>query len=261
MSRQCGVPPDTLQKIDVGTSKGVRRSTYNKVGRLRYEPPVDHFYGAQMPTFPVERRLRALVRAGFTLDWIVSRCDMSLPVLSRVIHGKQRYVHAFQIERVRELYEKFEVIDPVDCGVTENAKLRAILRAQRYGWPPRTCWDPDTIDDPEAFPEWTGACGTAEGARIHVREQIPMCPPCSAFTASDMQIDRLQLARSFDGERFKALRKSKGYSQKEVELASGLSVGQIHHWESGRHTPRDKYLIKALEFLEAGFEDVRSEEE
>lgn len=259
MSRQCGVPPDTLQKIDVGTSRGVRRSTYNKVGELRYEPPVDHFRGAQLPTFGVERRLRALVRAGFTLDWIVSRCGMSLPVLSRVIHGRQRYVHAFQVERVRELYEKFEVADPVDCGVTENAKLRASLKAERYGWEPRTCWDPDTIDDPEAFPEWTGACGTAEGARIHIRERIPVCPRCAGFSASEMQIDRLQLARSFDGQKFKAQRLSRGFTQKQVEIQAGLAIGQIHHWESGRHVPRDRYLYKALEFMGIGFEDVMKE--
>src|SRR5690606_40281199 len=35
-----------------------------------------------------------------------------------------------------------------------------------------------SIDDPDAFPEWTGACGTVHGRQVHMREKIPMCDPC-----------------------------------------------------------------------------------
>lgn len=42
----------------------------------------------------------------------------------------------------------------------------------------------DTIDDPAAFPDWTGQCGTAAGYSAHSRHHVPYCDPCRrAWTA------------------------------------------------------------------------------
>ena len=40
-------------------------------------------------------------------------------------------------------------------------------------------WDDDTIDDPAAFPDWTGKCGTPDGYDAHYKMKIlPSCQPC-----------------------------------------------------------------------------------
>lgn len=45
-------------------------------------------------------------------------------------------------------------------------------------WAPVGAWDEDTLDDPDAAPDWTGRCGTPGGAEAHRRRGTPTCQAC-----------------------------------------------------------------------------------
>jgi hypothetical protein len=83
--------------------------------------------------------------------------------------------------KVDQMYRKLALVKPEDHGIAEGAIVRAKTYARKAGWTATPgCWDEDTIDDPSAFPEWTGQCGTVYGFRVHYREGLlPVCEACS----------------------------------------------------------------------------------
>ncbi|MFJ5785390.1 hypothetical protein [Streptomyces hydrogenans] len=68
--------------------------------------------------------------------------------------------------------------DPQRHGVSQQAACRFRNYAWTNGWAPPAAWDDDTLDDPDAIPDWTGFCGTDRGWWTHRIEHIPVCPAC-----------------------------------------------------------------------------------
>jgi hypothetical protein len=92
---------------------------------------------------------------------------------------------------VRSLYDELWNADPAKYGATAARIARARKYAAAYGWAPVGAWDDDTIDDPEAVPNWTGQCGTPEGFWAHRYIDVLPCPPCrDAFNAERKQTRR-----------------------------------------------------------------------
>ena len=54
----------------------------------------------------------------------------------------------------------------------------------------------------------------------------------------------------FDNTALRRLRKSRGYTQKEVADAIGASVRTYQKWESGVTTPDSKYMLRLLNWLD-----------
>ncbi|MFE6846543.1 hypothetical protein [Streptomyces sp. NPDC057686] len=184
MGRQVGFDRSTPGKV-LHHSKTMHRTTYDRIMRLVYEPPVDTLdvqqLGGQVPLQPTQRRLQALIAAGYHLKYVAEETGCHAKGhLSRIANGKHDWVYSATALRISALYTKLIDVDPVDVGLTPTEILRSQRRAQRQGYAPASCWDDDTINDLDAIPEWTGACGTAEGYRIHKREYIPACKPCCA---------------------------------------------------------------------------------
>lgn len=164
--------------------KHLYRETYDAIMAMEIRPPDGR---ARVPVVGAQRRLQALTAAGFTLKTLAE------------FMGYQNYQRVYQLQHrpgkiywdtyrlVVEVYDKHHDENPSDYGITSASQKYALSAAKRNGWAPPWCWDEDTIDDPDAFPEWTGACGTAEGYRIHIRETffgdgdpLPPCDPCKA---------------------------------------------------------------------------------
>lgn len=98
------------------------------------------------------RRLRALGAMGFP-DLVLAReLDMypanfdDLVLRSTVTVGTARKVTA--------LYDRAWNADPRDFGATDQGVTRTLARAAAEGWPSPLAWDDDSIDDPDAEPDF-----------------------------------------------------------------------------------------------------------
>lgn len=169
----------------------IRRSTRDQ---LLAVPPDGHHErpvrgGARVPAFGTTRRLQALVAGGFNQGWLARELTWNQGHLQLVTQGEfeargEPWLYAPNRDLVTELYDRLDGVKPSEVGVTSRNEALALGNAAKNGYAGRGCWDPDTIDDPAAVPEWTGACGTYRGYNIHRREDIPTCPACSAAVSA-----------------------------------------------------------------------------
>lgn len=248
---QVGLAQDAVTRLLRLDRPGMRRVTFELIRKIEFDP------GSQTGRVPVhgaQRRLRALRAQGFTYRFL---CDQfghahNSPRLQKILTGFKEpgrpvgFLIASTARQVEAVYDKLDGVDPLDVGITEAGMKYSQRRARELGYAPRSCWDSDTIDDPEAEPEWTGYCGTPMGRWIHEREGIPKCPRCKG------QPHKIP----FSGEKFRKIREAHGWSQRQMEEMVGLSKGHVHHWESGRYAPRPDVLHRVLENLDATYEDV-----
>jgi hypothetical protein len=199
MSRATGddpIHPGTLSDLYRGTRAGGRANEVVKSVRRRTRDlimaiPVP--VGGPLPSLAIvggvgtRRRLQALACAGYGAQAIANLTGRDHKQTWRDMTGgknqKHKDVTVMTRELYRELYPKYIHVDPADLGVSETSILRAKAMAKRHEYAPDSCWDGDTIENPDAIPEWTGACGTVHGRTIHMREDIPMCQACrEAYT-------------------------------------------------------------------------------
>ncbi|MCY0931632.1 hypothetical protein OTB20_36730 [Streptomyces sp. H27-H1] len=190
MAAQAGVGRDTIMHLINGyrvvqgrrvTTSCLLQSTIDKLWTIRLELPPDHGRaGAHLPPLGTRRRLQALNAMGYDGVWMASQLGICAGNLSALMLGRRgrRYVYAATARRVAAFYDKYQHTDPADVGRSAWHVSTTKTRAGKNGYALPWCWDEETIDDPRTEPEWTGACGTPEGFKIHRREQIPVCSRC-----------------------------------------------------------------------------------
>lgn len=238
----------------VGREKAARVLAVRPSGPVK---PETSRAGALVDATGARRRVQALNALGFPLTFI------SLDILGVNINFSRELSRRDTLfrgsdELVRQVYPKWEAAEPDDHGIALNAASKCRKSALRKGWAPPSCWDPDTIDDPEAIPEWTGECGTPRGERIHRREGIPTCEPCrTARKRNKRTLGRPE----FDRDRFTEIRESAGYSKGRLEREAELAKGSLSHWESGRNQPLPHALERVMVILGAPVSEVYEEEE
>lgn len=209
--------------------------------------------GANVDPTGTRRRLQALCCVGFGSRFVaeyLGHADWNF--IWRITRGEKtsghncKAVFASTRDTIAELYEKLKDADPLDfpgsypIGV---GKTRA--QARRNGYAPPHCWDEDTIDDPAAIPEWTGACGQAEGPAIHRRERIPMCPACrkARYThppAPKVELDREALERhiqAWDG------------TLRSLAAKLDMHVDSLSGWRNGQRSPSPAAMEKLAKVL------------
>ena len=128
------------------------------------------------------RRMQALVVIGFGVKFQATYLGCGdYQYMWRLATGKRssdkdrntwNQVEVGTRERVKAMYDKLHLVDPLDMGCIKSNVSRAKGVGRKYGWAGPGCWDDDTIDDPGAFPEYTGACGTIEGYYLHLKHDI-----------------------------------------------------------------------------------------
>lgn len=246
MSDQIGVQKSTINQLRAGETETMLRPTYNALLTLRPEPPKrtgeTRRGGAKLDPTVTVRRLQALTAAGWTSTAMASYIGMDKRNLSALVLGKVAFVYAITAMDIAKVYDKLQHMDPVaDGGVRSVDSERSRRRAARHGWGPPSCWDEDTIDDPDAFPEWTGACGTMHGRVVHAREGIPVCQPCrDAKTRGDVS-DLFDYKR-FDGDRFFSLLQMHGLSYRQLGERVGVSEDTLYAYRSGIRKPPPERL-------------------
>lgn len=133
---------------------------------------------ARVPASGTIRRVQAMAVAGWPISRTFREAGLAPQTTGRVMTA--RFVSADVARAIAAVYARYSGASPGLCGVSHIHARAARDRATAAGWAPPAAWDDDTIDDPEAIPQWTGHCGTSRGADIHARHGTPLCPPCQA---------------------------------------------------------------------------------
>jgi hypothetical protein len=122
------------------------------------------------------RRLQALMANGWPQLRLGPHVGLHPVYVNAVL--RQTRIYGTTAMNVAAAYDRLWNQDPRQHGVNVGTykKIRSLARGN--GWAPPGAWDDDTIDDPQAHPEWTGHCGTDRGWWIHQRQQLPMCTRC-----------------------------------------------------------------------------------
>ena len=144
---------------------------------LAVEPTLDNLAPSTLinPT-GTRRRLHALVAGGWPQQHLAGQLGMTASNFGTML--RREHVLVRRARAVRGLYDALWRANPAEYGASPAGITRARQHAAAQGWAPVGAWDDDSIDDPAAFPDWTGQCGTAEGYAAHQRREIPYCQPC-----------------------------------------------------------------------------------
>lgn len=252
IGEQVGLDRTSPQQIVNGKVKTVRRSTYDKLMTLRIEEPAGggktRHHGSLTDPTGMQRRLRALRAVGFTSRAMAPLLDMEPTYIRFLTNTDIKYTYWATATLVAKVYEKLQDADPADYGIGVEHIIKARRTGEKRQWAPPWCWDDDTIDDPDAFPEWTGVCGTEEGAAVHEREGIPLCEPCRS-AAPARQLSENVPVEDFDRIVFRATYKEQGYTARSLAEAIGSSPDSIYRWQSGERQPRKPALNKIADVL------------
>jgi hypothetical protein len=166
--------------------------------------------------------------------------------------SKQRYLD------LKALAQRLETLDPVrdgGAGLTPHRAVRA--KARNKGYAPIDCWDLDTVHLPEAVAEWTGACGTEEGYRIHIRETIegrhlPLCEPCREVVEVVLPGHRGAAGEppfEFLVERFREALDRRGINPRQLAIKLGRDPkhsDRFYRWLAGDRQPRNRVEVHAI---------------
>ncbi|MEU2566579.1 helix-turn-helix domain-containing protein [Streptomyces althioticus] len=163
-----GCSSSTIYNLLCEKNPQCRRTTANKLLAVRPGDCIpDH---RRTDATGTVRRTRALMARAHACRTISKACGVDHSVLSELLAGR---IDVVTIALARRVDNGFRQL----AGSTGDS-VRSLNRARREGWAPPVAWDDDTIDDPNAHPEWTGHCGTDRGWWIHQRQQLPMCLRC-----------------------------------------------------------------------------------
>lgn len=177
-----GLAEGSINDIRAKGARGETYEVYRKTqdGILRVQPmDLGGSYGAHVDMTGTMRRLNCLTYQGFTLQFIADQIDMAIQNLSPCAKGQVRFVFAGTARKVKEIFGKLDGTKPFDYGIEANSQRIAIFYSKKRGGTPSHVWDEDTIDNPQALPEWTGACGSILGYHLHIRHSLmPACEPC-----------------------------------------------------------------------------------
>ncbi|MDF3308755.1 hypothetical protein P3H15_27430 [Rhodococcus sp. T2V] len=113
--------------------------------------------GAQIPAVGSIRRMRALVAAGYTVQFLAARLTGWETDVYRLIREDQKLITAARARRIAELFSALQL----QPGSSDYARQYAATK----GWALPLEWDEDTIDDPATEPvraAWTAASARAE---------------------------------------------------------------------------------------------------
>lgn len=200
------------------------------------------------------RRAQALMALGFSGTYLSEMLGYNqLTNLWRLLLPTgYKSIGAHRVFMIREAYDKYQHADPVDFGLSAYSINRAKNVAQKHNMAPPSCWDDDTIDDPDAAPEWTGACGTSEGYRIHLREGIPVCDACR-------DTYRVEQERTFSYEKFARAFIASGLSGQELAQITGASTTAVYRWTRGERNPLPSSVNAIAQALGVGVEDITDE--
>lgn len=168
--------PAQIWAILSGRRTKIRQATRDKILAVTNVEP-----GGLTDATGSMRRLRALLADGHAVADIAAVSGIDDTTITRIVAGAKEIILRRTDAAVTRAYQTL--------SANPGASVRNRLRGERENWARPAHWDGIDMDDPDAFPDWTGACGTPRG-RFHHRRQhlLPVCAPCrEARTAEDRE--------------------------------------------------------------------------
>ncbi|MBL1087553.1 transcriptional regulator [Streptomyces actinomycinicus] len=255
MARQAGVSVTTVRDLirgcrSVGRNHAplvaMNRSVVRAVAALEYRPPdFTSGFGPLSASTGTKRRLQGLWADGYPGPWLAASLGVAAPRVHEIMH-RERLLSARTVDRVARLHEKYAGVPPENLGLNAQAVTAARRAAARKSYVPTRCWDDDTIDDPNAAPEWTGRCGTAEGYEIHEREAIPPCPACEEAVRMPV----------LNGARLRERRLATGMTVSALARGARMDPRTVQGYESGHRIPQPHRLRALATVLGVGPDDL-----
>ncbi|MGW2113721.1 hypothetical protein [Streptomyces zhihengii] len=199
-----------LYRLSTGQRTVINRSTQDRLLAVRpgAEPSDGMYFDATGP----RRRLQALAVLGYSRRELAERTGSAEARLAKIAGGKQPTVRYTLVRRINRVYDELSQTP----APPRPSRIQVVRHARNSGWAPPAAWDDDTIDNPDAHPEWTGYCGTDRGWWTHKLQRIPVCPRCeTAHTEWREQHKNLP-----QDERFRAVGRARAEaSSREADLA------------------------------------------
>lgn len=220
------------------------RTTYNAIMAAEIIEG-DGEFGGRTPVIGSVRRLQALRANGWPIKSPILEELSGVPVqaLRTISMNGRAYVFYSTHLRIKKLYEKLQDADPADYGIPELSVRKSKTYANKYNMAPAICWDDDTIDNPDAFPEWTGECGTVTGYNlhrkhgIHVRVSVDrhgnerMNVLCDACCVARMR-QKSDIEAKREANRAEALRMlAAGKSHRAIAAELGMSTRTVQRYQ------------------------------
>lgn len=208
-----------LRDIAFGRRLRIKRTTHNRIMQLKAAPSGGQYLDATGST----RRLQALQAIGHTTYTIAEATNTSRALIVPILDGRG-LVRRIVADRIAAAYPSL--------SQTPGNATRSINRAKSQGWAPPAAWDDDTIDDPNAAPDWTGHCGTDRGYWAHSFHQLPMCPRCEAAHTewladhAGLPVQKLNQARFRARAAASSREADLAVDARELMRVSGLTVEQ-----------------------------------
>lgn len=138
----------------IGTAAGIATATVQRIGRglsrRAYAPTVTALasvrggQGRWIDSTGTRRRIAALVRLGWTYQELSRRSGVPVDTLRKVCQRPR--VNSANAAAVVALYD--------EIGLTLGPSRKAATQARVRGFPSPLAWDVDTIDDPDAKPDF-----------------------------------------------------------------------------------------------------------
>ncbi len=190
--------------------------------------------GALMDPTGTRRRLQGLFYEGFSIRTLAREHGGTTYQRLHVEMTNSRdgkFVRACTVREIKALADRLSGKDPRDFGGRPEDITRTRNAARRHDYAPLICWDDDTIDDPDAIPEWTGRCGTNAGYQAHKKLGTRFLVP----TASG------------------GYKESPGcYACREAEYAHRKGGVERQNWGNGAHGPVSEETALIVKRLVAG---------
>lgn len=266
MADQVDVNKSSISNIINGKYVTCKRGTYDKMMRLQVTGPEAETTGdtrhssARYESVGGIRRLQALTALGFSAPVMASLMDVgAYPYVRWITDNEPAYLYWATVVAIDRAYGKLHNADPLDFGIRPQHVRRMQKKAADLLWAPPHCWDADTIDDPDAFPEWTGECGTTGGYYLHLKYDIlvkegggdsakrkrkVLCAPCLDARRNDFGVVR---NAERDDEIMEALKE--GVQYRAIAEDFGITVRTVQRvaadlkktgWEPPKRGPRKK---------------------
>ncbi|MDX3230556.1 hypothetical protein [Streptomyces sp. ME19-01-6] len=239
-----GCSPRHLHQIALGRVTRINRGTHDKIMAAKQGTTG----GVYIDATGSIRRVRALLAIGHSIETIATTAGGVFSRIQPIAAGQPR-MRRMLADKIAHAYNVL-----ADQPGTSS---RSRNRAASEGWAPPAAWDDDTIDNPQAHPDWTGHCGTDHGWWLHRLNNIPTCQRCE--TAHQQWLADLGPATS--SERFTALRKARAAaSSRGADLADDarelITLGYGHDAIAERLQVTKEHLYQTLKRHPQSYEEA-----
>lgn len=142
------------------------------------------------------RQIHALAADGFPIKYVAERLGRDATNLSRIM--RQSHVEVGTARAIAALFTELAGTNPAAAGISARNVTYARNWAAKKAWAISAAWDGINMSDPNAFPDFTGHCGTPKGYQAHRGSGIPACRPCKdaeAVASAERKARRTTAAR------------------------------------------------------------------